>query len=87
MTRFRAWPVPARGAIAFEIPPSAGATTVEVFDVTGARRWQADLPTGATRIEWDRHDGNGRTAASGVYFARLRRGGLESAAVRLVLAE
>jgi hypothetical protein len=87
VTRFRAWPVPATGAVAFDVPASSGPTSVEVFDVTGARRWQGEIAAGATRLDWDRRDSNGRSAAPGVYFARLRRAGAEVATTRIVLAE
>jgi hypothetical protein len=87
VTRFRVWPVPARGAIAFELPASAGVTALEVFDVAGARRWQTTIEAGATRLEWDRLDETGHRVAPGVYFARLRRAGLEPVTTRIVLAE
>ena len=85
--RFHAWPVPASGSVAFEIPVSAGNTQIEVFDVAGARRWQSTIASGATRLEWDRRESSGRRAAPGVYFARLKREGIEVAQMRLVLAE
>src|SRR6185503_9416392 len=45
---FRVWPVPSRGTVGFSIPPSTSAADIEVFDVTGARRWHSSLAAGAS---------------------------------------
>jgi parallel beta-helix repeat protein len=85
-TGLRAWPVPARGAIAFDVPRVLGATHVEVFDVTGALCWRSAIPAGATHLEWDGREGAGGAAPAGVYFARVVRAGTPLGTVRLVLA-
>jgi len=84
---FLAFPVPSRGIVAFSLPPSPSPVELEVFDVAGARRWQSMLPAGTTAAQWDRRESTGRSAAPGVYFARLRRDGAEIARVRIVLTE
>ena len=84
---FQARPVPARGAVEFELPTATAASRLEVFDVIGAVRWQATIPAGATRVQWDAHDAGGRRAPPGVYFARLTRAGAPLVTVRVVLAK
>jgi parallel beta-helix repeat protein len=84
---FRAWPVPSRGAVAFSLPASTEPTEIEVFDVTGARRWQSAIPGGVAAAHWDRREGSGGTAPPGVYVARLSRAGAEVARARVVITE
>jgi len=84
---FHVWPIPARGAVSFVIPTSTGTAKVEVFDVSGARRWESTIPAGATRVEWDRREGSGQLVAPGIYFARLRRQGVEVARARMILTK
>jgi len=64
-----------------------GDVSVEVFDVRGRRvRTLIDeaLPAGERNLAWDGRDDAARSAASGVYFVRLRAGG-EEARARVVL--
>jgi hypothetical protein len=86
-TRFQAWPIPATGTVRFSLPPASGPGRVDVFDVTGARRWSSPPQTGAAQLEWDRRDVSGGFVPPGVYFARLRRGSSELGTLRLVLVE
>jgi hypothetical protein len=82
-----AWPVPSQGAVRFSLPQATEPTEIEVYDVTGARRWQESVPAGAKDLTWNRRDSGGRSVAPGVYFARVRRGGAEVARVRVVLTD
>ncbi|HEX5133479.1 MAG TPA: FlgD immunoglobulin-like domain containing protein [Candidatus Krumholzibacteria bacterium] len=62
--------------IAFELRKSAWAR-LDVFDVGGRRvrtLVNGDLPAGRHEVVWDGRDGAGRSAASGIYFYRLRAG-------------
>ncbi len=55
--------------------PEAVRVSIDIYNVSGqlVRQLQdADLPAGAYRIRWDGRDGDGRTAASGVYFCRMK---------------
>jgi hypothetical protein len=59
--------------------PRAARATVEIFDARGARVAtlldDADLGAGTHAIAWNGTDDAGRTASSGVYFARVLAGG------------
>ncbi len=83
----RARPVPASRGVVFEIASSSSSSRLEVFDVSGARRWSTTLPAGAARLEWDRRDASGRPLPPGIYFARLAREGTEVATTRVVLTD
>jgi hypothetical protein len=64
-----------------------GRATVEVFDLAGRRVARlADGPrsAGEHAVAWDGRDDSGRPVPAGVYFCRLRAGGIEDAR-RLVL--
>jgi hypothetical protein len=66
--------------IRFELG-TAGRARLEVFDLQGARVRTLvidDLPVGGHVVRWDGRDDQGRRAASGVYFARLRAPGVDS---------
>ena len=70
----RAYPVPARGGVTFEIrsPRAAGATVV-VADVTGrVVRRLAALENDATRIRWDGRTTTGTPVAAGIYFYHVQ---------------
>jgi hypothetical protein len=73
--------------IPFELPARARAT-IEVFDLRGARVRRLvdrDLPRGAHIAHWDGRDDDGDILPSGIYFVRLRAGGVADAR-KLVLA-
>jgi hypothetical protein len=56
----------------------AGPYTVEVFDVTGRPVRVIDgrsVGPGGVEVVWDGRDGDGRQAASGIYFLRVGSGG------------
>lgn len=58
----------------------AGPAALSVFDAGGrlVRRFEArDLPTGVHSLTWDGRDGRGHGAANGIYFVRLKAGGVE----------
>jgi len=60
--------------------PVAGEANLDVIDVRGhvvRTLHRGGLAAGEHRLAWDGADEHGRTAASGVYFARLRHGGGE----------
>jgi hypothetical protein len=54
--------------------PAASQTRLRLYDVTGrlvATLVDGPLPAGRHHAVWSGHDRSGRTAATGVYFARL----------------
>lgn len=66
----------------------AARVTLAVYDVSGriVRRLVDDArAAGEYRIEWDGRDEGGRSAASGVYFARLFAGGISVSRKMLIL--
>ncbi len=75
-----AYPNPARydAWIRFDLtyPTSTEKVTLDIYDASGRRirRITSDGPFGATgnRLRWDTRASNGRHAANGVYFFRLR---------------
>lgn len=82
---FLARPQPAKGAVRFEWAMRATPGELEVYDATGARRWHAKVAAGATGMDWRGAETGGNALPSGVYFARLTRGGaVETARVVIV---
>jgi subtilisin family serine protease len=84
-----AWPNPfgANTTIGFSIS-EAGPVRLSLFDVRGRlvrTLIAASLPAGRHTALWDGRASDGRTLASGVYFAVLERGGVR-ASRRIVLA-
>jgi hypothetical protein len=66
-------PAPGRTTI-YAVPAAPGPARVEVFDAAGrfVRLLYEGTPApGGLVVDWDGHDAAGRTAASGLYFARL----------------
>jgi len=75
-------PNPFRGAttIAYRIPEER-ACTLGIYDVSGRlvrTLLRGVLPAGPGEVRWDGRDRDGNTAASGVYYVRLRAGDQES---------
>ena len=71
-------------AIPYGVPETGPPPTAEILDVRGRRvRVLTGLRSGAGVLEWDGHDAQGRPAAAGVYFVRLRGGG-DTRVVRVV---
>ena len=68
---FTASPNPSRGAVLFSWPGSVQPERVEVFDVTGSRRWSALITAGTSSLQWRIIDHEGRRLPAGVYYARL----------------
>jgi Galactose oxidase, central domain/FlgD Ig-like domain/Kelch motif len=70
----RAYPVPSRGGVTFEIrSPRAASVTVVVSDVTGRVVRRLAAPENeATRIRWDGRTATGTPVASGIYFYYVR---------------
>ncbi len=81
----RAWPLPARRGVWMAFAPNETPMRLEVFDLAGARRWERAVAVGAGSIVWTGDDEAGHALASGVYFARLTRGG-GSETIRIVIA-
>jgi hypothetical protein len=78
-------PRPTRGGVTFAWTNSMEPTHIEVFDVTGARRWAMTAAPGAARMDWGLEDAAGRRLPPGVYLARLKQGG-KVVSDKLVLA-
>ena len=75
----RAWPTPARGALALEwSQPEGVRATLAIYDVRGrlVRRLleHAPLAAGVARSTWDGRNENGAEAPAGLYWARLDAG-------------
>jgi len=81
------WPNPASGSVGLVIEtPVAGPLEVAIVDVAGRRvreLYRGAAPAGPIELRWDGRDDGGIPAAAGLYFARARAAGRESAA-RLV---
>jgi hypothetical protein len=75
LTRLRVFPHPTRGQVNFAWPESSLPARIEVFDVSGARRWERGVPAGTHHLTWDLADTTGERLAPGVYWARVNRGG------------
>ncbi len=68
--------------------PSPGDVGLEIFDAVGRRVrtfTRRDAPAGPGDFQWDGTDSNGRAAAPGIYFYRIRRAGESTAAGRVTL--
>jgi hypothetical protein len=73
--RLEIHPRPTRGGVTFAWTNSMEPTRIEVFDVTGARRWSTTAAPGAARMDWGLKDAVGRRLPPGVYLARVKQGG------------
>jgi M6 family metalloprotease-like protein len=63
--------------ISFSVPESAGPVELTVYNVAGQavrKLVDGELDPGPHNVIWDGRDGDGRSLASGVYFARLTTG-------------
>jgi len=73
------WPNPAQGSTRFAFTLSApGRMKVEAFDVGGRRvrmLRDADLPAGASGLDWDLRDDLGQPVSPGLYVVRAKLGG------------
>ena len=68
--------------------PSQSDVRIDVIDVSGrlVRTLEAaELPAGRQSVLWDGRDDQGRTVATGVYFARLRAGQFEATSKMVLL--
>jgi hypothetical protein len=81
---FAAIPSPSSGHVTFAIRGVSSAAMVEVFDLTGARRWRGSWQPGESALEWEGTNAAGQAVAPGVYYARLTSGALIRSA-RVVL--
>jgi len=70
VARFSVNPVPARGAVQLSWEADDAPSRLEVFDVTGSRRFDVELPGGAGEFRWDATDRAGQLVPTGVYFVR-----------------
>ena len=80
MARGRAWPDPFfdRVQMAFVVP-AAIPVQMEVLDIRGRRVWESGttpLTAGTHVLAWDGRTSNGRQAADGIYFLRVKGPGL-----------
>lgn len=75
------WPNPARDATTLEFGLAhAGAVELAIYGIDGRRvkvLAQGEYGAGGYRLSWDGTDDRGRSAAPGVYYARLRADGRE----------
>jgi hypothetical protein len=74
-------PNPSRGEtrVRFELA-AASRVTLTIHDAAGrsiARVFDATLGAGEHEIAWDGRDGRGRATPAGIYYGRLRSGGIE----------
>ncbi len=83
----RAWPTPFNARLNLELTGAVGATEIRVFDSRGRRVRTLATSGGASRVTWDGRDDTGRTAPSGVYFARAVGSAGASPVARVVLVK
>jgi hypothetical protein len=83
---FTVSPNPSRGEVQLAWAGAARPEWVDVYDVTGARRWGQPIEPGASQLSWAGTDQGGRRLAAGVYYARLTGRGV-SANARIVLVQ
>ena len=83
---FTVSPNPNRGEVQFAWAGAARPEWVDVYDVTGARRWGVAVEPGASTLAWRVTDSAGRRLPAGVYYARLT-GRSMSASTRFVLVQ
>ena len=82
---FTASPVPASTHLQFRWRRAEAPGVLEVFDVTGARRWSTRIRTGEDGVRWETVDDTGRPLAPGMYWARLKwRSRIESTRIAIV---
>ena len=83
LARGRAWPNPFFDRVQMEFTlPAAMPVRMEVLDVRGRRLWEhgtMPLTAGNHVLAWDGQTSDGRIAAEGIYFLRVRGSGLEVA--------
>jgi Fe-S cluster biogenesis protein NfuA len=81
LARGRAWPSPFFDRVQMEfVLPASMPVRMEVLDVRGRRAWESEsmpLTAGKHVLAWDGQTSDGRMAADGVYFLRVRGSGLE----------
>ncbi len=68
--------------------PAAEHVTFEIFNILGQKvvtLVDADRGAGKHTVQWDCIMDNGRTAASGVYFAKLKAGESETTRKMMVV--
>ena len=68
--------------------PKAEYVTFEIFNILGQKvvtLVNADYGAGKHMVQWDCTMDNGRTAASGVYFAKLKAGDSETTRKMMVV--
>lgn len=65
------WPRPARERVWLAWHGVAGTARLEIYDITGALRWNAAVERESGRLEWLRRDREGRALPPGLYFVRL----------------
>ena len=83
---FSVSPNPSRGAVQFTWAGATRPEWVDIYDVTGARRWGAATEPGTSALAWPGTDSSGRRLPAGVYYARLTGKGT-SATTRVVLVQ
>jgi len=78
---FAVLPNPSRDEVQFAFRlPARGDVRIEIFNVAGRRVRSFAIvgaAAGAHAVLWDGHDDGGQETGSGMYFARLRAGGVE----------
>jgi parallel beta-helix repeat protein len=83
---FTVSPNPSRGAVHFSWASSDRPERLDVYDVTGARRWSSSITEGASTLQWPSIDREGARLPAGIYYARLTSRGT-SAIARFVLVQ
>jgi flagellar hook assembly protein FlgD len=72
------YPNPFNAQTRIDFATEGGNTTLEIFDITGARvasLLDNNLSAGSYSIIWDGCDQTGKPVSSGTYFYRLSNGG------------
>ena len=71
--------------MSFAFDPSDAATTLEVYDVSGARRMTRTLAPRTVGYAWNGTDDAGQPLPAGVYFAKLVQSAARSEATVVVI--
>lgn len=73
-TRFAVRPNPAGGEVEMRWARSETPSRIEVFDVTGALRYRADVEAGVSELRWSGEDAARHALPGGIYFVRRSTG-------------
>ena len=68
-------PTPAGGTVRFAWSRLSQTAELQIYDVTGQRRWSRSITPGVAEVRWDGRGADGAALAPGIYFAKITVGG------------